>query len=126
MKKYLFLILLMSMVFCDDVKAYVYDHSVSIASFEPDNNIEIENGVVITSTDVSGITTDRTVHLYNGGYIDGSINPQGNNLFVYNSGIINGAINANGSNVVQVIRSDAENHTIDVVGGNMFVMVVCC
>ena len=110
------------MFVCTGAESYVYDYSASVDSFGS-GDVTIYNGVVITATSIYGITTSGTVHLYNSGTINGDIDTQGNNLFVYNSGTINGSINATGSNVVQVIRSDAELQSVNVIGGDKSICV---
>ena len=124
MKKYLFFVLLLSIFLCDNAESYVYDHSVSIDSFEAFDDIEINNDVVITATDISGIVMNGPVYLYNQGTINGSINTNGYNLFIYNSGSLNGEIiNTSGGNVTQIVRSESELTDVNVASNNKILRI---
>jgi len=113
MKKYLFLIL--SIMWCVDVNAYTYDADATIDSFN-DINVTVNNDVVISPVNGASISMNDTLRLYNSGAINAVIDTDGKPLVVYNSGTIDG-INAHGGPVNQIIRSESEITSINMLDG---------
>jgi hypothetical protein len=115
MKKYLGPFL--SLCVFSDALGYTYISNAYVDTF-PDNNIEVKSGVQISPSGSDGIKTKEfgPTYLHNYGSINGTIDTNGNNLFVYNTGTINGTIN--GGNVEQTVDSAAAMTKINVVGGN--------
>lgn len=102
---------------------YQSDNNTPINSFD-DNDIVINHGAVVNAADASGIIMNDYVYLYNNGTINGSINTNGNNLFIYNTGVMSGTIiNDTGGNVTQIMRNQNEITDIDVVGNNFFIEI---
>ena len=108
---------------CLNAESVVYSGANTIDSFD-EGNIVIENGAVITPENSEYILVNGGVHLYNAGYINGTVDTQGFNLFVYNSGYIDNIVNTNGGHVTQVIRSDSEMTDISIIGNQSHDVII--
>ncbi len=123
MKKYLVPICVFSVYFqanADQIFVSGGDYSAT-SSFD-DFDVHVENGATV-SLPGNDINMNLSVHLYNDGYINGTINTNGHVLNVYNSGTIAGGINASGGTVIQHVRSGTELTNISVTGGGFSVEI---
>ena len=125
MKKCLFLIFFLSIIWCFDVNAIIYQgtENVPIYSFS-DNYVTVDTGAVITAAEVGGIIVSSTTELYNNGTINGAIRTDGCNLIVHNTGTVSGnIIIENGGNVVQMMNTPEEVTNLNVIGNNFSVEI---
>lgn len=108
MKRFLIFIFVFSCVSVANANQHfeVGPNYADVSSFD-DSVVYVDSGVVVSSLG-NTITMHEPVYLHNSGYINGTINTDGNILVVYNSGMMSGGINPNGGLVKQVITSASE------------------
>ena len=122
MKRYPWLICCIIILACADAAAITYYENTSIGSFV-DSNIIIASGVTVSQQDETGIAMNDVVSLYNNGAISGTINTNGNNLYIYNT-VNNATINVTGGgNVVQKISAGNQITRINLVGDDFGIHV---
>ncbi len=106
-----------SSLLCFNAFAEHYVSSKNVAMFDDAYNL-VDSGVVITPSYGNTIGLDMSMDLENQGIINANIDAGAYNLRLYNSGKINGSVFINHDwALTQIVRSNAEFTSIDVVGG---------
>lgn len=123
MKKYLFIFVLIFINASVHAETFYSGGGYPIPKFSGEENI-VQNGATVSSSIGQDITIDTDMSLYNDGTIDGRIDTHNHNITIYNTGSITGGITTeNGGSVRQMINSQAEINTINVVGGNHIIQI---
>ena len=102
---------------CLNAFAEHYVSSQDVAMFDGAYNL-VDSGVIISPSYPNTISMNMSMDLENCGVIDANIDAGAYNLRLYNSGEINGSVFINHDwALTQIVRSDAEFTSLDVIGG---------
>lgn len=106
-------------------ETHIWSGVASTGVFTGDENI-IENGAVVNHLDGDyNITVNLPMNIINNGTINGNIDTNGNNIVIQSAGDINGNIIACNDHicVTQMITSNAELKTLNIVNGDYNVLL---